>query len=64
MEIILVVLSVVVGILAVLQGWQVTQNRRERRNPNSIAHKLDIVISKLELLSRRIDDIWDRVKGE
>jgi len=64
MEIILVALSIVVGILAILQGWQMTQSRRERRNPNSVAHKLDIVISKLELLSRRIDDIWDRVKGE
>ena len=61
-EIILPILLFIVSVLAVLQGWQMTQNRRERRNPNSIAHKLDIIISKLELLSRRMDDIWEKLK--
>ena len=64
MEVILVVLSIVVGILAVLQGWQMTQNRRERRNPNSIAHKLDIIITQLGRMEQRLGDIWDKVKGE
>ena len=64
MEIILVVLSVVVGILAILQGWQMTQNRRERRNPNSIAHKLDNIITQLGKMEQRLGDIWDKVKGE
>ncbi|MBU2556129.1 MAG: hypothetical protein KKF98_16890 [Bacteroidetes bacterium] len=64
MEIILVVLSVVVGILAILQGWQMTQGWRERRNPNSIAHKLDIIITQLGRMEQRLGDIWDKVKGE
>ena len=63
-EIILPILLFIVSVLAVLQGWQMTQGWRERRNPNSIAHKLDTIISELELLSRRLEDIWDKVKGE
>ena len=64
MEIILVVLSVLVGILAILQGWQMTQSWRKQRNPNSIAHKLDTIIAQLGRMEQRLGDIWDKVKGE
>ena len=64
MEVILGILAFIVSVLAVLQGWQMTQNRRERRNPNSIAHKLDIIITQLGRMEQRLGDIWDKVKGE
>jgi len=64
MEVILAILAFMVAVLAILQGLQMTQGWRERRNPNSITHKLDIVITQLGRMEQRLGDIWDRVKGE
>ena len=65
-EILIWILSFLVAILAVLQGWQM---KKKRNNPNSFGLKLNTIISHLEkmehLLGRmeqRLNDVWDKVK--
>lgn len=65
MTITLAILSVLVGILTMLQGWQMIKHRN---NPNQIPAKLDKIIlqlgkmeGQLQMLSKRMDDIWDKV---
>lgn len=64
----LVVLSVIVGILAVLQGWQMVKTRNHHTvslddDPilNDISAKLDTVIGKLGKIEMRLNDIWGKV---
>ena len=61
MEIILAVLSFLVAILAVMQGWQMVNAKRNRHNPNSL-EKLDTIIGILGKMQQRLNDIWDKVK--
>ena len=56
METMLGIIIFIVAVLAILQGWQM-----KRRNPNSIAPKLDIIIAQLGKMEQRLNDIWDKV---
>jgi len=62
MEAVVGVLAFMVAILSVLQGYQMLQSRRSRRNPNSIAGKLDIIVTQLGRMEQRLNDIWGEVK--
>jgi len=64
MEIAISSLAVVVSILAFLQGYQVITARRNRNNNPSYGEKLDTIISKLGAINTRVNDIWDKVKGQ
>ena len=63
------ILAFIVLILTVLQGWQMKQ--RHNNNPNNVISKLDEIASKLDSIGsqlgrmdQRLNDIWDKVKGE
>ena len=65
MTIVIAILSVIVGIEALLQGWQML--KKKNNNPGNLYEKLDgissqlkDISSQLKLMSRRIDDIWER----
>ena len=58
----LIILSMLVGILAVLQGWQMFSQKRNRHNNPGLGEKLDIIITKLILLERRLEDIWNKLE--
>jgi len=68
MEPVLGVLAFMVAVLAVLQGWQMRNVRRNRKNPDSyeklgtVIEKLDTIASKLGRMEQRLNDIWDKVK--
>jgi len=52
-----------VAVLAVLQGWQIRS--RHSNNPTiKLNGKLDTIIGSLGRMEQRLNDIWDRVKGE
>lgn len=64
-EVLVGILSLVVAVLAVLQGWQMFKHRN---NPSGFGGKLDKVISELGNISAqlskiemRLDDIWNKV---
>ena len=59
MELALPALAIVVGILAVLQGWQMVNARRKRNNNPSYGEKLDIIITQLSRMEQRLNDIWE-----
>lgn len=68
-EVILPILTFIVLVLAVLQGWQMKRHRKS--NPNNLISKLDDVISKLDTIvarsgrmEQRLNDIWDKIKGD
>ena len=58
----LIILSMLVGILAVLQGWQMFSQKRNQHNNPGLGEKLDIIITKLILLERRLEDIWNKLE--
>jgi len=62
-EVIVPILTVLIGILAILQGWSIIQSRRKRNNnPVNVAEKLDIIIAQLGRMEQRLNDIWDKVR--
>ena len=63
MEILIGILAFTVAVLSILQGWQMVNLRRNRNNNpnNKLDDKLDIIITKLRKMERRLDDIWNRV---
>jgi len=61
-EVLIGILAFIVLILTVLQGWQMKQHRNH--NPNNIILRLDVIITKLGTMEQRLNDIWDKVKGE
>lgn len=62
MEAILGVLAFMVSVLAVLQGWQMHQARRNRHNPGDTDSRLDVIIAQMGRMEQRLNDIWDKVK--
>ena len=63
MEILIGVLAFTVAALSILQGWQMVNLRRNRRNnpDNKLDDKLDVIITKLSKMEQRLGDIWDKV---
>ena len=57
MEVLIGILAFLVATLAVLQGWQM----RKKNNPG-LGDKLDMIITKLMLLERRLEDIWNKLE--
>ena len=60
MQITLGILSFLVAVLAILQGFQMFNGRHKKNNPVS-SEKLDTIIHKLGMIASRLDDIWDKV---
>ena len=60
MELILGILAFMVATLAVLQGYQIVNNRRKNSNPG-ISDKLSTIISQLSLIHSRVEDIWKKL---
>ena len=61
-EVYIGVLAFMVAVLAVLQGWQMRQ--KHNHNPSNLVLRLDTIITKLGTMEQRLNDIWDKVKGE
>ena len=63
MKILIGVLAFTVAALSILQGWQMVDLRRNRRNNpnNKLDDKLDIIIAKLSKMEQRLGDIWGKV---
>ena len=62
METTLGILAFMVAVLAVLQGWQMLSQKRNRSNNPGIGDKLDVIINKLGKMEMRLNDIWDKIK--
>ena len=62
MEPTLIILSVLVGILTLLQGWQMLQKRKNGNPGNQLNEKLDKIIAILNRVEMRLNDIWGKVK--
>lgn len=76
MEVLIGMLAFIVLVLAILQGWQM--RKRRNSNPHGIISKLDDVVSKLDdvvsglsgisaqlgRMEQRLNDVWDKIKGE
>jgi len=73
MEIAIAILAALVGVLVLLQGWQMLQSRRKRNNnPHNldgisaklgdIDKKLGDIGSQMGRMEQRLNDIWDKVK--
>jgi len=63
MEIILGALAFLVLVLTILQGWQMVQKRKNNNtnNPGLADKKLDEVITILNRMEQRTNDIWERI---
>ena len=57
----LVILSVLVSVLAILQGWQMFQ-KKKNGNPGHLNGRLDDIVTILGRMEQRLNDIWDKVK--
>ena len=56
------ILAFMVAVLAVLQGWQMVQHRKNSINPGTqLNGKLDVIITILGRMEQRLNDIWDKV---
>ena len=56
----LIILSVLVGVLAILQGWQMA-HRKKNSNPGLLNGRLDDIVTVLSRMEQRLNDIWDKV---
>jgi len=59
MEILVGILAFLVATLAILQGWNM-----RKHNPNQVIASLNNIASFLARMEQRLNDIWDKVKGE
>jgi len=73
-----VIITIVVGILAILQGWQMFMARKKKNgnsnpgNPTVYLEKMNEIssgisamntkLNKLDGMKQRLDDIWDKVR--
>ena len=60
----LTILSGLIGILALMQGWQMFKHKNNPNSTSKIASRLDIIINQLGKMEQRLNDIWDKVKED
>lgn len=53
----LLILAAIVGVLAVLQGWQMVAARRKNHNPGHAAMNLDGVNTQLTRMNEKLDKL-------
>jgi len=74
-----VALSILIGILGILQGWSIfaQKRRNNRHNSSTVIIKPDGILEKLEeidndirsvrvavsRMEQRVNDCWDKLKG-
>lgn len=67
MEAILGILTLVVAVLAVMQGWQMIKTKRQKNNPSpiitstNIEDRLDTIVAQLGKMEQRLNDIWTKI---